>query len=144
MRVCKRGHELKPENIYVRPNGRRACRTCRQASDRAYHQRNPEKIKASKREHYRRNLEKIKASKREYYRRNLEKRKASARAYRQRNPEKIQAYRREYYERHRDELLAYAKRHHRELKERYGGRPWANKQALVRREQERRGIKRED
>ncbi len=99
MQVCKRGHEFKPENIYVRPNGKRTCRTCRQAYDREYRQRN------------------------------LEKNRASAR---------------KYYEQHRDERLAYKKRHYRELKERYGGRPWDNKQALVRREQERRGIKRED
>ncbi len=79
MRFCQRGHELKPENTYVRPNGTRACKTCKYAYDREYRQRNPEKIKA---------------------------------------------YKREYYEQHRDERLAYAKRHHRE--------------------QERRGIKRED
>ncbi len=99
MRICQRGHDLKPENTYVRPNGQRRCKACKQAYAR------------------------------EYYQRNLEKRKA---------------YEREYYEQHRDKLLAYAKRHYRELKERYGGRPWDNKQSLVRREQERRGIKRED
>ncbi len=90
MRVCKRGHEFKPENTYVYPNGKRACKTCKQASDREYRQRN---------------LEKRKASAREYYQRNLEKRKA---------------YNRAYYEQHRDECLAYAKRHNRELKERGG------------------------
>ncbi len=113
----------------MRPNGTRRCKTCKQAYDREYYQRN---------------LEKRKAYDREYRQRNLEKRKASAREYRQRNPEKSKASDRAYYEQHRDELLAYAKRHHRELKERYGGRPWRNKQAWVRREQERRGIKRED
>ncbi len=90
MRVCKRGHEFKPENTYVRPNGQRACKTCRQASDRAYYQLNSEKIKAHKR------------------------------AYRQRNPEKLKAYNRKYHEQHRDERLAYKKRHQRELKERGG------------------------
>ncbi len=88
MRICKRGHELKPETTYVRPNGERACRTCKQASGRAYRQRN---------------LEKLKAYDRAYYQRNLEKRKA---------------YNRAYYEQHRDERLAYAKRHRSELKER--------------------------
>ncbi len=71
MRVCKRGHEFKPENTYVRPNGQRACKTCRQAYARAYRQRNLEKLKAYTRE------------------------------YRQRNPEKIKAYNRAYYEQHR-------------------------------------------
>ncbi len=71
MRICQRGHELKPENTYVRPNGKRTCRTCKQASERAYRQRNPEKLKAS------------------------------ARAYRQRNLEKLRAYDRAYYEKHR-------------------------------------------
>jgi len=40
MRVCKRGHELKPENTYVRPNGQRACKTCKQAYNRAYRHQN--------------------------------------------------------------------------------------------------------
>lgn len=26
---CRNGHEFTPENTYVRPNGHRACRTCR-------------------------------------------------------------------------------------------------------------------
>ncbi len=90
MRICQRGHELKPENTYVRPNGTRACKTCKQASARAYRQRN---------------LEKLKAYECEYYQRNLEKEKAYSRAY---------------YEQHRDECLAYANRHYRELKERRG------------------------
>jgi len=116
MRICQRGHELKPENTYVRPNGQRACKTCKQASAREYRQRN---------------LEKSKAYAREYRQRNPEKSKAYAREYRQRNPEKSKAYERAYYEQHRDERLAYAKRHYRKLKERYGGRPGDNKQALV-------------
>ncbi len=81
MRICKRGHELKPENTYVRPNGKRACKTCRQASDRAYRQRNPEKRRASARAYYQRNLEKLKAYDHAYYQRNLEKLKAHSRAY---------------------------------------------------------------
>ena len=86
MRVCQRGHELKPENTYVRPNGERTCKTCKQAYNRAYRQRNPEKSKASDRE---------------YYQRNLEKRRAYKRAYYQRNLEKLKAYNRAYYEQHR-------------------------------------------
>ncbi len=30
---CKRGHERTPENIYVQPNGARACRVCRADAD---------------------------------------------------------------------------------------------------------------
>ncbi len=90
MRICQRGHQLKPENTYVRPNGQRTCKTCKQASAREYRQRN---------------LEKLKAYDREYYQQNLEKRKA---------------YDLAYYKQHREELLAYAKRHHRELKARRG------------------------
>jgi len=67
MRICQRGHELKPENTYVRPNGERTCKTCKQAYDREYHQRNPEKRKAYKREYYQRNPEKRKAYDRAYY-----------------------------------------------------------------------------
>jgi len=90
MRVCQRGHEFKPETTYVRPNGTRTCKTCKQASAREYYQRNSEELKASARE---------------YYQRNIEKRKA---------------YKRAYYEQHRAERLAYKKRHQRELKERRG------------------------
>ena len=86
MRVCKRGHELKPENTYVRPNGTRTCRTCRQASAREYRQRN---------------LEKYRAYDRAYRQRNPQKRRARNRAYYQRNSEKIKAYARAYYEEHR-------------------------------------------
>jgi len=70
MQICQRGHELKPENTYVRPNGTRICKTCKQAYDREYRQRNPEKRKASDREYYQRKPEKRKASDREYYQRN--------------------------------------------------------------------------
>ncbi|UUW87397.1 HNH endonuclease signature motif containing protein [Pimelobacter simplex] len=31
---CKRGHEFTPENTYMRPNGRQACRPCHRAYDR--------------------------------------------------------------------------------------------------------------
>ncbi len=90
MRICKRGHEFKPENTYVRPNGQRRCKTCKQAYEREYRQRKPEKLKAYERE------------------------------YRQRNPEKRKAYERAYYAQHRDERRAYYKRRARELKERRG------------------------
>ncbi len=88
MRICQRGHELKPETTYVRSNGTRTCKTCKQAYDREYYQRN---------------LEKRKASAREYRQRNLEKLKAYDREYRQRNLEKLKAYKRAYYEQHRKE-----------------------------------------
>ncbi len=81
MRVCKRGREFKPENTYVRPNGERTCKTCKQAYDREYRQRNPEKLKAYKRAYYQRNPEKRKAYERAYYQRNIEKRRAYDRAY---------------------------------------------------------------
>ncbi len=58
MRICQRGHELKPETTYVRPNGQRTCKTCKQASDRAYYQRNLEKCKVYRLAYYQLNLEK--------------------------------------------------------------------------------------
>ncbi len=67
MRVCQRGHELTPENTYVYPNGKRTCKTCKQASAREYRQRNPEKSRGYARAYYQRNSEKIKAYKRAYY-----------------------------------------------------------------------------
>jgi len=81
MRICQRGHELKPETTYLRPNGTRTCKTCKQASAREYRQRNLEKIKAYKHEYRQRYPEKRKAYDRKYYQRNLEKRKAYGRAY---------------------------------------------------------------
>ncbi len=79
MRVCQRGHELKPENTYVRPNGRRTCKTCRQASAREYRQRNLAELKAYNRAYRLRNPEKLKAYEHEYYQRKLEKRRVYAR-----------------------------------------------------------------
>ena len=70
MRICKRGHKLKPENTYVSPNGERTCKTCKQASARKYRQRNPEKVKAYNRAYRQRNLEKRKAYDRKYRQRN--------------------------------------------------------------------------
>lgn len=32
---CIRGHELSGENLYVKPNGRRICRTCRRLRQKA-------------------------------------------------------------------------------------------------------------
>ncbi len=81
MRVCKYGHKLKPENTYVRPNGQRTCKTCKQTYARAYRQRNLEKLKVYNRAYRQRNPEKSKASDRAYYQRNLEKRRAYKREY---------------------------------------------------------------
>ncbi|MFF5703430.1 HNH endonuclease signature motif containing protein [Streptomyces sp. NPDC012794] len=36
---CKTGHEFTPENTYVMPNGRRSCRTCRNAASLRYRAR---------------------------------------------------------------------------------------------------------
>lgn len=35
---CKHGHEFTPENTYIRPNGRRQCRTCTNDRTREYQQ----------------------------------------------------------------------------------------------------------
>ncbi len=67
MQICQRGHELKPETTYVRPNGKRTGKTCKQAYDREYRQRNLEKLKAYDREYRQRNLEKRRAYGRAYY-----------------------------------------------------------------------------
>jgi len=36
---CVQGHELTPENLYVRPDGARICRACSAASNRRYRAR---------------------------------------------------------------------------------------------------------
>jgi hypothetical protein len=38
---CKRGHPLEGENLYVRPNGDRCCRTCRRAEKWAWKSSRP-------------------------------------------------------------------------------------------------------
>ncbi len=75
MRICQRGHEFKPENTYVRPNGERTCKTCKQAYEREYRQRNPEKLKASDRKYRQRNLEKRRAYDRAYYKQHRDERR---------------------------------------------------------------------
>lgn len=37
---CKRGHELAGENLYIRPNGNRTCKTCNLAAKRRMYWRN--------------------------------------------------------------------------------------------------------
>ncbi len=65
MRICRRGHELKPENIYVRPNGQRRCKVCRQAYAREYRQRNLEKRRAYDRAYYEQHRDERRGIKRE-------------------------------------------------------------------------------
>ena len=37
--VCGHGHELSGDNLYLRPDGKRACRACRQQNMRDFYQR---------------------------------------------------------------------------------------------------------
>ncbi len=74
MRVCKRGHELKPENTYVSPNGKRECKTCKQAYEREYRQRNLEKLKAYDRAYYEQHRDERLAYKKQHYRELKERR----------------------------------------------------------------------
>jgi hypothetical protein len=39
---CIHGHEYTPENTYIRPDGRRTCRECFRARQRARYARDPE------------------------------------------------------------------------------------------------------
>lgn len=43
---CKRGHRLSGDNVYVAPNGNRACRECNRAAWRAYRLRKIAKERA--------------------------------------------------------------------------------------------------
>ncbi len=117
MRICQRGHELKPENTYVSPNGQRTCRTCKHAYDREYRQRNREKLKAYKREYYQRNSEKRKAYACEYRQQKAEKIKAYNHAYYQRTLEKHAVYRRAYYQRNLEKLKAYSRAYYKQHRE---------------------------
>lgn len=52
---CKRGHEFTPENTYVKPDGRRTCRTCMRIRDRKRWATNTEfreRAKARKRQRW--------------------------------------------------------------------------------------------
>jgi HNH endonuclease len=44
--TCIRGHPYVPENIYVRPNGTRACRICKRERDRTY--KRPSRVRAAR------------------------------------------------------------------------------------------------
>ncbi|MFW9223256.1 NUMOD4 motif-containing HNH endonuclease [Corynebacterium striatum] len=37
--VCRNGHEITPENVYVKPNGQRSCNICRLKQKREYNRR---------------------------------------------------------------------------------------------------------
>lgn len=46
---CKRGHELKGDNLYIRPkNNQRRCSECRRIADRNYYKRDKELTKIEK------------------------------------------------------------------------------------------------
>jgi hypothetical protein len=48
---CARGHEFTPENTYVpKTGGKRVCRTCKSKGQRAWRERNPERIRELNRE----------------------------------------------------------------------------------------------
>jgi len=74
MRFCQRGHEFKPENTYVRSDGQRRCKTCRQTSAREYYQRNLEKCKAYSRAYYEQHRDERLAYKKRHHRELKERR----------------------------------------------------------------------
>lgn len=37
VKLCKRGHQLWPKNIYLRPDGGKACRKCIALADKRYY-----------------------------------------------------------------------------------------------------------
>jgi hypothetical protein len=43
---CVQGHPLSGENLYVKPNGFRVCRTCARAATRRYEQRSRERLES--------------------------------------------------------------------------------------------------
>lgn len=45
--ACKHGHEYTTENTYRTPTGRRTCRTCKRARDRAWRARQKQRKQAS-------------------------------------------------------------------------------------------------
>lgn len=47
--VCKRGHELTPQNVYLTPDGRRECATCKKAASSAFYYSRRDEINARRR-----------------------------------------------------------------------------------------------
>jgi hypothetical protein len=86
---CKNGHPLKGRNV-VTIAGKRVCRKCRRAKDRAYKQREDRRAKQAA------------------YAKG-ENRKASMHAYNERTKEEKRAYQRAYYLRNRERILARVK-----------------------------------
>lgn len=76
---CLLGHEYTPENTLIR-NGKRSCRVCKNAANKAYHQNNLEVVRARSRDYYYRNREQRIASNTERRRQKNAKAKAESEA----------------------------------------------------------------
>ena len=89
----------------------------KKAYNKAYYEKNKEKIKARKKAYYEKNKEKLNAYNKAYHENNKEKMNARSKAYKKNNKEKIKAYNKAYHENNREKRVATAKVYYEKNKE---------------------------
>jgi len=104
---CNFCREEKPIEDFPKWESRRwkICRSCLRKKERAYAEKNKEKMQEYRRNYRKKNKEKIKAGKKRYYSdpSNREKINASQRRYYKKHKEEIDAWRKEYNKRYTKE-----------------------------------------
>lgn len=104
VKKCTKCGETKPREEFSNSSSKKCkdgkffwCRSCAAAANKAWRERNAEKLNASRREKYAKNPEKIRAFMRDRYWRDPEARRADSAAWREKNPEKHKEMLRNWY-----------------------------------------------
>lgn len=92
---------------------RNSCRECRDAYNKAYHEKHNEKHKGQSAERYRANKDKVSAQAKRYRAENRDRIAEQKREYDKANKDKARARSRKHYRRHRDEALDYQREYRR-------------------------------
>ena len=107
MRTCTKCGETKPlsdfnKSVKGKDGYRERCRTCQNEENRAYKQRNVEKVAAARKEYKQRNAEKVAAANKEYKQRNKDRLAVARKADYEKNKERVLQQSREWYEANKD------------------------------------------
>lgn len=68
--ICSKGHELRAEQVYVAPSGRKRCRLCNRERAMLYRKKNRDKIYKQQKAWAERNPEMVESSRKRYYAKN--------------------------------------------------------------------------
>lgn len=123
---CKRGHKRTPNNSYLRPDGHRGCRLCRNERTRSYRlsrsDAQRQRVRETGRAWYRRNAPRVLDKQQRYAAKNKSRKAATDRAYRAKNKAHIAAYLAEWHQRNKERVRAAQRHYYQSHKERIKAR----------------------